>query len=75
MPKVIDLGVAKAVRRPLTKKTLFTGFTQMVGTPLHVAGASWLSDLDVGVRGDMSWLGVLLFRSCCTGRRRSTRIG
>src|SRR5262249_56075754 len=33
VPKVIDFGVAKAMHRPLTDKTLVTGFKQLVGTP------------------------------------------
>src|SRR5215475_581979 len=33
--KVIDFGVAKALGQELTDKTLFTGFAQMVGTPLY----------------------------------------
>src|SRR5262249_3409604 len=32
--KVIDFGIAKALGQELTDKTLFTGFAQMVGTPL-----------------------------------------
>src|SRR6266446_2693830 len=35
--KVIDFGIAKALGQPLTDKTLFTGFAQMVGTPLYMA--------------------------------------
>ncbi len=31
--KVIDFGIAKALGQQLTEKTLFTGFTQMIGTP------------------------------------------
>ena len=32
VPKVIDFGIAKATGEPLTDKTLFTNFAQMVGT-------------------------------------------
>src|SRR5262249_50251710 len=35
--KVIDFGVAKALGQELTQKTLFTGFAQMVGTPLYMS--------------------------------------
>ena len=35
--KVIDFGVAKALGQELTDKTLFTGFAQMVGTPLYMS--------------------------------------
>jgi serine/threonine protein kinase len=33
---VIDFGVAKAMQR-LTEMTLFTGFEQMLGTPLYMS--------------------------------------
>ena len=40
MPKVIDFGIAKATGQSLTDKTLFTGFAQLIGTPLvHEPGA------------------------------------
>ncbi len=35
--KVIDFGVAKATNQRLTDKTLFTGFLQVVGTPLSMS--------------------------------------
>ena len=35
--KVIDFGVAKAFGQTLTDKTLFTGFAQMIGTPLYMS--------------------------------------
>jgi serine/threonine protein kinase len=34
---VIDFGVAKALGQELTDKTLFTGFAQMIGTPLYMS--------------------------------------
>ena len=34
---MIDFGVAKATGQQLTDKTLFTGFGQMVGTPLYMS--------------------------------------
>ena len=37
--KVIDLGVAKVTGHQLTEKTLFTGFAQMIGTPLYMSQA------------------------------------
>ena len=75
VPKVIDFGIAKAVGQPLTEKTLFTGFTQMVGTPLYMSPEqAELSGLDVDTRSDVYSLGVLLYE-LLTERRRSTRIG
>src|SRR5262245_54839039 len=35
--KVIDFGIAKALGQQLTEKTLFTGFAQLVGTPLYMS--------------------------------------
>jgi WD40 repeat protein/serine/threonine protein kinase len=60
--KVIDFGVAKAVGQQLTEKTLYTGFAQMIGTPLYMSPEqAGLSDLDVDTRTDLYALGVLLY--------------
>src|SRR5215469_85388 len=60
--KVIDFGVAKALGQELTDKTLFTGFAQMVGTPLYMSPEqAGLSGLDVDTRSDIYSLGVLLY--------------
>jgi WD40 repeat protein/serine/threonine protein kinase/tetratricopeptide (TPR) repeat protein len=60
--KVIDFGVAKAASGLLTDKTLFTGFAQMVGTPLYMSPEqAALSGLDVDTRSDIYSLGVLLY--------------
>src|SRR5262249_28530798 len=60
--KVIDFGVAKAVGRHLTEKSVYTGFTQMVGTPLYMSPEqAGLSGLDVDTRTDVYALGVLLY--------------
>ena len=60
--KVIDFGVAKAVGQVLTDKTLFTGFAQMVGTPLYMSPEqAGMSGLDVDTRTDIYSLGVLLY--------------
>ncbi len=60
--KVIDFGVAKAVGQKLTDRTVFTGFTQMVGTPLYMSPEqAQLSGLDVDTRSDVYSLGVLLY--------------
>jgi serine/threonine protein kinase/Flp pilus assembly protein TadD len=62
VPKVIDFGIAKAVGQQLTDKTLFTGFAQMVGTPLYMSPEqAGLSGLDVDTRSDVYALGVLLY--------------
>jgi serine/threonine protein kinase/tetratricopeptide (TPR) repeat protein len=60
--KVIDFGVAKALGQQLTDKTLFTGFAQMIGTPLYMSPEQTaLSGLDVDTRSDIYALGVLLY--------------
>jgi tetratricopeptide (TPR) repeat protein len=60
--KVIDFGVAKALGRELTDKTLFTGFAQMVGTPMYMSPEqAGQSSLDVDTRSDIYSLGVLLY--------------
>ncbi len=62
VPKVIDFGVAKALGQELTDKTLFTGFAQMVGTPLYMSPEqAGQSGLDIDTRSDIYSLGVLLY--------------
>ena len=62
VPKVIDFGVAKAMGQELTEKTLFTGFAQMIGTPLYMSPEqAGQSGLDVDTRSDIYSLGVLLY--------------
>src|SRR5215510_2836340 len=62
MVKVIDFGIAKATGQQLTDKTLFTGFAQMIGTPLYMSPEqAQLSGLDVDTRSDIYALGVLLY--------------
>ncbi len=60
--KVIDFGVAKAVGQQLTEKTVYTQFTQMIGTPLYMSPEqAGQSGLDVDTRTDVYALGVLLY--------------
>jgi tetratricopeptide (TPR) repeat protein len=60
--KVIDFGISKALGQSLTDKTLFTGFAQMVGTPLYMSPEqAALSNIDVDTRSDVYSLGVLLY--------------
>jgi WD40 repeat protein/serine/threonine protein kinase len=62
VPKVIDFGIAKALGQQLTDKTLFTGFAQLIGTPLYMSPEqAELSGLDVDTRSDIYSLGVLLY--------------
>ncbi len=60
--KVIDFGIAKALGQQLTERTLFTGFAQMIGTPLYMSPEqAALSNVDVDTRSDVYSLGVLLY--------------
>src|SRR5262249_47069212 len=60
--KVIDFGIAKATGPQLTDKTLFTGFVQLIGTPMYMSPEqAQLSGLDVDTRSDIYSLGVLLY--------------
>ena len=62
VPKVIDFGVAKAINGQLTDKTLFTNFSQMIGTPSYMSPEqAEMSGLDVDTRSDIYSLGVLLY--------------
>ena len=60
--KVIDFGIAKAMGQQLTDRTLFTGFAQLIGTPLYMSPEqAALSAVDVDTRSDVYSLGVLLY--------------
>jgi serine/threonine protein kinase len=62
VPKVIDFGIAKATSQPLTERTLFTNFSQMLGTPLYMSPEqAEMSSQDVDTRSDVYSLGVLLY--------------
>jgi len=62
VPKVIDFGVAKATNQRLTERTLFTGYAQMLGTPLYMSPEqAQMNELDVDTRSDIYSLGVLLY--------------
>jgi serine/threonine protein kinase/tetratricopeptide (TPR) repeat protein len=62
VPKIIDFGVAKAIGGGLTEKTIYTAFTQLMGTPLYMSPEQVeMSGLDVDTRSDIYSLGVLLY--------------
>jgi serine/threonine protein kinase/tetratricopeptide (TPR) repeat protein len=73
VPKVIDFGIAKALGQELTDKTLFTGFVQMLGTPLYMSPEqAGQTGLDADTRSDVYSLGVLLYE-LLTGTTPITR--
>src|SRR5262249_29780276 len=59
--KIIDFGVAKALGQELTDKTLFTGFSQMIGTPLYMSPEQAGQSVDIDTRSDIYSLGVMLY--------------
>ncbi|MHC4626161.1 MAG: serine/threonine protein kinase, partial [Planctomycetota bacterium] len=62
VPRVIDFGISKATNQRLTEKTLFTRYSQMIGTPEYMSPEqAQMSGLDVDTRTDVYSLGVLLY--------------
>jgi len=62
VPKMIDFGVAKAVSRPLTERTLFTEQGQLFGTPEYMSPEQAdPGNADIDTRSDVYSLGVLLY--------------
>jgi serine/threonine protein kinase len=54
VPKVIDFGVAKAIDQKLTEQTLYTQFTQLVGTPLYMSPEqAGRGVIDIDTRSDV----------------------
>ncbi|HMO14946.1 MAG TPA: serine/threonine-protein kinase [Pirellulaceae bacterium] len=60
--RIIDFGVAKAVGRKLTERTLFTDFASVIGTLEYMSPEqAGLNQLDVDTRSDIYSLGVILY--------------
>jgi serine/threonine protein kinase len=61
-PKIIDFGVAKAIGQLLTEQTLFTGDSQLLGTPEYMSPEQAdMATEDIDTRSDVYSLGVLLY--------------
>jgi len=62
VPKVIDFGVAKAISRPLTERTLYTEQGQFIGTPEYMSPEqAEMTTQDIDTRTDVYSLGVVLY--------------
>jgi serine/threonine protein kinase len=62
VPKMIDFGVAKAVSKPLTERTLFSEHGQLFGTPEYMSPEQAdTGSEDIDTRSDVYSLGVLLY--------------
>ena len=74
VPKVIDFGIAKATREPLTEKTLLTRQHVFVGTPAYMSPEQvGAGSVDIDTRSDIYSLGALLYELLSAIRRCSTR--
>lgn len=62
LAKVIDFGIAKALHMPLTERTMFTEYGQVIGTLEYMSPEQALmSQSGIDVRSDVYSLGVLLY--------------
>lgn len=62
VPKIIDFGIAKAINQPLTEKTLFTSYGNIVGTPEYMSPEqAEMNGLDVDTCSDVYSLGAVLY--------------
>ena len=62
VPKVIDFGVAKAINHRLTERTVYTQFSQLVGTPMYMSPEqAEQSAVNVDTRTDIYSLGAVLY--------------
>lgn len=60
--KVIDFGVAKALRGELTERTVLTYAWQLIGTPIYMSPEqATRHEFDVDTRSDVYSLGVVLY--------------
>ena len=63
-PKIIDFGIAKATETTLTDRTLFTRFSQLIGTPAYMSPEqAGQGPVNLDGRTDVYSLGVLLYET------------
>jgi serine/threonine protein kinase/dipeptidyl aminopeptidase/acylaminoacyl peptidase len=68
VPKVIDFGISKALGEKLSDATVYTHFSQLVGTPAYMSPEqAGMGVIDVDTRSDVYSLGVLMYE-LLTGR-------
>jgi len=61
-PKIIDFGIAKALRGGLAEATVHTQWHQLLGTPAYMSPEQTLAgEREVDTRSDIYSLGVLLY--------------
>ncbi len=61
-PKIIDFGIAKAIHRDLTDRTIMTAFGRPIGTPAYMSPEqAEMSPLGVDTSTDVYSLGVVLY--------------
>lgn len=72
--KIIDFGIAKAMREPLTDRTLATVQGRLIGTPEYMSPEQAAGEPDIDTRSDVYALGVIL-HELLTGSRPVTRDG
>lgn len=62
VPKVIDFGVAKAIEKRLTERTVFTEQGRVIGTPAYMSPEqAEMTGLNIDTTTDVYSLGVLLY--------------
>jgi non-specific serine/threonine protein kinase/serine/threonine-protein kinase len=62
VPRIIDFGVAKAIKEPLTAETMYTQVGAVIGTMGYMSPEqAELSRQDIDTRSDVYSLGVMLY--------------
>jgi serine/threonine protein kinase/WD40 repeat protein len=61
IPKIIDFGLAKAIRKNLSEETFFTETGTFIGTPEYMSPEQAAMSEHVDTRTDIHSLGVLLY--------------